>query len=330
MEEIASVGCLSDWQKSNFAYEFEIFRLAWALEEALMYVSLKEMLHHASVNHYAVPAPNCPDLNLVHAALKAAEAERSAVIIDVSPRQMKLNAPAEAFAPMVKALAEPLNVPVALQLDHGAEFEDICRCIRAGFSSVMCDASSFPFEENVRRVQQVVAFAHAHGATVEAELGHVGQAAEGDGRTADMYTQVDMAVEFIERTNCDALAIAIGTAHGHYPDGYVPKLDLNRLAQIKAAVGDFPLVLHGGSGSGDENFQKAVSNGINKVNLWTGYGAAYVSALRDYLAANESPDYLFVSLDAERAAEEWLRNYMRLFGSSDRYQFDGGTMVETD
>ena len=88
-----------------------------------------------------------------------------------------MNATPEVWAPMVKAIAEPLNVPVALNLDHGAEFEDICRCIKAGFSSVMCDASSLPFEENIRRVQQVVAFAHSHGASVEAELGHVGQAA---------------------------------------------------------------------------------------------------------------------------------------------------------
>lgn len=296
-----------------------------------MYVSIKEMLHHASVHNYAVPAPNCLDLNLVHAALNAAVEQHSAVILDVSPRQMRLNATAEAFVPMVRALAEPLDVPVALQLDHGTEFDDICRCIKAGFSSVMCDASSLPFEENVRRVQQVVAFAHAHGTSVEAELGHVGQAAEGDGRTEDMYTNVDMAVEFIERTDCDALAVAIGTAHGNYPKGYVPKLDFDRLAEIKHAVGtDYPLVLHGGSGSGDENFTHAVENGINKVNLWTGYGAAYVSAMRTFLAANERPDYLFVTLDAERKAQEWLSHYMRLFGSSGRYQFNDEKAVESD
>ena len=153
-----------------------------------MYVSMKEMLQHASVNNYAVPAPNCPSYALVKAACMAAAEKKSAVILDVSPRQMRMNATPEVWAPMVKAIAEPLNVPVALNLDHGGEFEDICRCIKAGFSSVMCDASALPFEENIRRVQQVVTFAHAHGVSVEAELGHVGQAADGDGRSDDMYT----------------------------------------------------------------------------------------------------------------------------------------------
>lgn len=296
-----------------------------------MYVSMKEMLQHASVNNYAVPAPNCPDFNMVKAALAAAEQEKSALVIDVSPRQMRLNATPEAFVPMVEALAEPLDVPVALNLDHGAEFEDICRCIKAGFSSVMCDASSLPFEENVRRVQQIVTFAHAHGASVEAELGHVGQAAEGDGRSEDMYTKVDMAVEFVERTGCDALAVAIGTAHGKYPADYVPTLDFGRLAEIKEALGhSYPLVLHGGSGAGDDNFRRAVDGGINKINLWTDYSAAYVSAMRAYLAENERPDYLFVSLDAEKKASEWLARYMRLFGSAGRYQFGDGKMEETD
>ena len=220
---------------------------------------------------------------------------------------------------------------MALNLDHGAEFEDICRCVKAGFSSVMCDASSLPFEENVRRVQQVVAFAHSHGASVEAELGHVGQAAEGDGRSDDMYTKVEMAVEFVERTGCDALAVAIGTAHGKYPADYVPKLDFNRLAEIKQALGqDYPLVLHGGSGAGDENFQKAVAGGINKINLWTDYSTAYVSALREFLDANERPDYIFVATDAEEKAAKWLERYMDLFGSSNRYQFSDDKMEETD
>ena len=273
-----------------------------------MYVSMKEMLQHASVNNYAVPAPNCPSYALVKAACMAAAEKKSAVILDVSPRQMRMNATPEVWAPMVKAIAEPLNVPVALNLDHGGEFE-----------------------ENIRRVQQVVTFAHAHGVSVEAELGHVGQAAEGDGRSDDMYTKVDMAVEFVERTGCDMLAVAIGTAHGKYPADYVPTLDFDRLAEIKKALGEkYPLVLHGGSGAGDENFKKAVAGGINKVNLWTDYGRTYVNAMRDFLAENESPDYIFVTTDAEEKAAKWLERYMDLFGSSNRYQFSDDKMVETD
>lgn len=296
-----------------------------------MFVSMKEILGHASADGYAVPAPNCPDFNMAKAAVTAAKERGSAVIIDVSPRQVRLNATPEAFAPMVRALAEPLDVPVALNLDHGSELADILRCLRAGFSSVMCDASSLPFEENVRRVRQVVAMAHAYGASVEAELGHVGQAADGDGRMDDMYTSVDMAVEFVERTGCDALAVAIGTAHGSYPADRVPRLDFGRLAEIKSALGaKFPLVLHGGSGAGDDNFRRAVEGGINKVNLWTDYSAAYVDAVRDYLAQNDHADYLFVSLEAERRAAEWLGRYMDLFGSSQRYQFGDGSVEEAD
>ncbi|WP_235815014.1 class II fructose-bisphosphate aldolase [Olsenella massiliensis] len=292
---------------------------------------MKEILQHASVNHYAVPAPNCPGYNMVKAACMAAEAKKSAVIIDLSPRQFKTNATPEVWAPMVKAIAEPLDVPVALNLDHGTEIEDICRCIKAGFSSVMCDASSLPFEENVRRVQQVVVCAHAHGVSVEAELGRVGQAAEGDGRFDDMYTNVDMAVEFVKRTGCDCLAVAIGTAHGKYPADYVPRLDFERLAEIKAALGqNYPLVLHGGSGSGDKNFQKAVAGGINKINLWTDYSRTYISAVREFLAVNESPDYIFVATDAEEKASKWLERYMDLFGSAGRFQFSKHKMQEMD
>jgi len=295
-----------------------------------MYVSVKEMLQHASTNHYAVPAPNCPDFNTVRAALMAATDERSAVLIDVSPRQMNMHIPPEVAAATVREYAEPLDVPVALQLDHGAEYGDICRCIKAGFTSVMVDASGLPFEENICRVSQIVSLAHAHGVSVEAELGHVGQAAEGDGRSDDMYTRVDMAVEFIDRTRCDALAVAIGTAHGTYPADYVPRLDLDRLAEIKDAVGDYPLVLHGGSGAGDDNFKRAVENGINKVNLWTDYSAAYVRALREELSSVEHPDYMLLSRACEEKASEWLKHYMRLFGSSDRYHFSEKTVEVAD
>lgn len=296
-----------------------------------MFTSMKEILQHASVHSYAVPAPNCPDLNMVNAALLAAREQNSPVIIDVSPRQMRLNAIAEGFAPMVQALARDLDVPVALNLDHGVELTDIYRCIRAGFSSVMCDASSLSFEENIRRVQQVVAVAHAAGVSVEAELGHVGQAAQGDASSIDFYTQVDMACEFVERTGCDALAVAIGTAHGNYPKDYVPRLDFERLAAIKAALGkEYPLVLHGGSGSGDENFTRAIAEGINKINLWTDYSASYVDALRQYVNEHEKPDYLFVSLHAEKVASEWLARYMKLFGSSQTYRWNSGLVEELD
>lgn len=218
-----------------------------------MYTSMKEMLDHANENKYAVMAINCTNMEQARAICAAAAEEASPVIINVSPRQMLAHATPEVMVPMIRAIAEPLDVPIAFNLDHGDTYANVCRCLRAGFSSVMIDSSSYEFEENVRRTRMVTSVAHAYNASVEAELGHVGQAAAGDGRTSDMYTNVEQAVEFAERTHCDCLAVAIGTAHGAYPDDFVPRLDFDRLAELKAAT-KMPLVLHGGSGAGRRTF----------------------------------------------------------------------------
>ncbi len=286
-----------------------------------MYVSMKEMLWHACANKYAVMAINCTDMEQARAICYAAAAECAPVIIDISPRQMKAHATPEVMVPMIRAIAEPLDVPVALNLDHGGEYKDIVRCIKAGFSSVMVDASSYDFEENIRRVSQIVALAHAHGVSVEAELGHVGQAAAGDGRSADMYTNVEQAREFVERTGCDCLAVAIGTAHGAYPDDFVPHLDFDRLAELKEAL-KMPLVLHGGSGAGEENIRRVVELGINKINVCTDLFKHQRKAMHDKLNEQPSIDYMDIQIDGERAATEYIRAYMRMIGSSNRYQFD--------
>lgn len=286
-----------------------------------MYVSMKEMLWHACDNKYAVMAINCTDMEQARAICYAAAAECAPVIIDISPRQMKAHATPEVMVPMIRAIAEPLDVPVALNLDHGGEYKDIVRCIKVGFSSVMVDASSYDFEENIRRVSQIVALAHAHGVSVEAELGHVGQAAAGDGRSADMYTNVEQAREFVERTGCDCLAVAIGTAHGAYPDDFVPHLDFDRLAELKEAL-KMPLVLHGGSGAGEENIRRVVELGINKINVCTDLFKHQRKAMHDKLNEQPSIDYMDIQIDGERAATEYIRAYMRMIGSSNRYQFD--------
>ena len=286
-----------------------------------MYVSMKEMLWHACANKYAVMAINCTDMEQARAICYAAAAECAPVIIDISPRQMKAHATPEVMVPMIRAIAEPLDVPVALNLDHGGEYKDIVRCIKVGFSSVMVDASSYDFEENIRRVSQIVALAHAHGVSVEAELGHVGQAAAGDGRSADMYTNVEQAREFVERTGCDCLAVAIGTAHGAYPDDFVPHLDFDRLAELKEAL-KMPLVLHGGSGAGEENIRRVVELGINKINVCTDLFKHQRKAMHDKLNEQTSIDYMDIQIDGERAATEYIRAYMRMIGSSNRYQFD--------
>lgn len=286
-----------------------------------MYVSMKEMLNLASENRYAVMAVNCINFEQARAICEAAAEEASPVIIDIAPRQMKLHATPEVMAPMIKAIAEPLDVPVALNLDHGADYKDITRCLKAGYSSVMVDASGYDFEENVRRTRLITSLAHEYGASVEAELGHVGQAAAGDGRTADMYTDVEMAKEFVERTGCDALAVAIGTAHGKYPEGFVPKLDFERLAELKAAL-KMPLVLHGGSGAGEDNIRRVVELGINKINVCTDLFNYQRDEIRDELNANPDVEYLYMQIHSLEKGKRYIKDYMRMIGSTGRYGFE--------
>lgn len=286
-----------------------------------MYVSMKEMLKHASENKYAVMACNCINYEQAKAICEAAAEEAAPVIIDIAPRQMKLHATPEVMAPMIKEIAEPLDVPVALNLDHGADYHDIVRCLKAGYSSVMVDASSYDFEENVRRTRLITSLAHEYGASVEAELGHVGQAAAGDGRSADMYTNVDMACEFVERTGCDALAVAIGTAHGKYPEGFVPQLDFDRLAELKEAL-KMPLVLHGGSGAGEENIRRVVELGINKINVCTDLFNYQRDQIRAELNENPDVEYLYMQIHSQEEGKRYIRDYMRMIGSSGRYGFE--------
>ena len=254
-----------------------------------MYANMKYILDAANRDNYAVMAINCINMEMARAAIEAAEEEHSPIIVQFGVGQM-------------------------------AKMEET-DAIRWGFSNVMIDASSLPYEENVRRSRMVADMAHANGISVEAELGHVGQAADGDGRTADMYTNVEQAVDFVKRTGVDALAVAIGTAHGKYPEGFVPKLDFERLAELKAAL-KMPLVLHGGSGSGEENIRKAVAGGINKINVCTDAFHAAEKAMKAKWEAEPNTDYLGICMVAEKAVKEFVRDYIRLIGSNNRYTFE--------
>lgn len=286
-----------------------------------MFVSMKDMLWHAHENNYAVMAINCVNMEQVKAVIESAQEEHSAVIINISPRQMKAHAYPYILAPMVKNLAERASVPVALNLDHGVNIEDAIETMQCGYSSVMVDASSYDFEENVKRTATVGSIAHSLGLSLEAELGHVGQAANADGQNADLYTNVSQAKEFVERTHCDCLAVAIGTAHGSYPKGMVPKLDFERLKELKQAL-QMPLVLHGGSGAGDENIKKAVACGINKINVCTDLMKHAKTAMLKVLEEQPDIEYMELNMAVEEAMKDFIKNYMRLIGSSNRYTFE--------
>ena len=286
-----------------------------------MLVNMKDILDCADRDGYAVMAVNSVNMEMARAVIEAASEEHSPIILQMGRSQMKALAHAEDIMPMLIEMAERANVPVCINLDHGPDYETVLDALHRGFTNVMIDASSLPFEENVRRTKIVVDTAHAMGVSVEAELGHVGQAADGDGKTADMYTNVEQAVEFVERTGIDALAVAIGTAHGKYPAGYVPKLDFERLAELKSALG-MPLVLHGGSGSGDENIRKAVDGGINKINVCTDAFHAATEAMKKKWEEEPDTDYMHIMMTAEAAIKEFVRRYIRMIGSNDRYTFD--------
>ncbi len=286
-----------------------------------MYVSMKDMLWHAHNNNYAVMAINCVNMEQAKAIIQSAEEERSAVILNISPRQMKAHGHGEILAPMIRGMAERVSVPVAFNLDHGANLEDITAAMSYGFSSVMIDASGFAFEENVRRTQIVASMAHGMGLSCEAELGHVGLAKEADNEKEDLYTNPEQAREFAERTGCDCLAVAIGTAHGSYPKGFVPRLDFERLALLKETL-QMPLVLHGGSGAGEENIKKAVACGINKINVCTDLFKHARIATAKTLEENPEIDYMDLCIAAQNAMKEFIKSYMRIIGSSGQYDFE--------
>lgn len=242
-----------------------------------MLVTMKEILDRANKENYAVPAPVVQTEFNARTAIKCAEEMNSPIILLVP---LIFDYDVDLFGRYLKALAEAAAVPVAINHDHGSDFESAVACIKAGFSSIMVDRSELPFEENVAQVKELVKVAHAAGVSVEAELGHVGNANNYEIDRDAALTEPELAKKFIDETDVDCLAVAIGTAHGAYNKGQKPYLDYERLEQIKNATGNFPLVLHGGSGTGDEGLSKVAKMGINKVNIGCELFASAIEAVK--------------------------------------------------
>lgn len=288
-----------------------------------MFVTMKSILDHANANNYAVMAINCINMEMIRASICAAEELHAPIIIQMGPGQMSKHAHITEIYPMVKELADRATVPVSLNMDHGSRFEDMAAMIRIGFTNVMFDGSSLPYEENVVRTNLICTMAHSKGISVEAELGHVGQAADADDEHADYLTNPNQAKDFVERTNVDALAVAIGTAHGAYPKGKIPKLDFDRLKELKTIL-SMPLVLHGGSGAGEENIKRAVSLGINKINVCTDAFEVAKQAFLNAAKEDENSDYLAISMKVEKAVKEFVIDYIKMIGSQNRYFYGEG------
>ena len=238
-------------------------------------VKVNDLLKHATENHYGVAAINTINYETIRCAIQAAEAERVPVIVQFYPGFDKY-IPLSHIAFMANDLARKASVPVAVHLDHSASYEIAVSGIRDGFPSVMVDGSALPYEENVALTSQVVRTAAVLGVDVEAELGHVGVGQNLEDMTnADFFTDPDQAAQFVERTGCGSLAIAVGNAHGDYIRE--PNLDFDRIRQIRKAV-SVPLVLHGCSGIPDEQMREAVNLGMSKFNIATEYFAATYDA----------------------------------------------------
>lgn len=284
-----------------------------------MLYSMKTLLEIANRENFAVPAPNIQNELTARAVIEAAEACDSPLIIDIA---FPVHPDIIFLGKMTRRLAEASRVPIAINLDHGGSrwetfepcLKEVMPCIRAGFTSVMVDRSHLTYRENVRDVRQIVQLAHAAGVSVEAELGHVGSGENYDTMSDTVLTDPGEAADFIRETGIDCLAVSIGTAHGQYNG--TPHIDFALLQKIKEATGHFPLVLHGGSGTGDENLEKASRMGINKVNIGTDLFKASLHAVRTAdLDGGNIYDIWQVIHESWR--DELIR-WIRLLGSEDR------------
>ena len=272
-----------------------------------MLVTLSEILADAEKRKYGVGLFNMLNLEMARGIIEAAEEERSPLILGVAEVHLPL-IPFEYASLIMTDIAKKANIPVCLHFDHGTDFDKIKAAIDAGFSSVMYDGSSLPYEVNIENTLAVSRMAHLKGVSVEAELGHVGGGEGGtDDGAEEAYTKVTEVNDFISRAEIDALAVAIGTAHGPYKKK--PKLDIGRLSEIYK-VSTKPLVLHGGSGLSEEQFRATIENGIRKVNICT----EMCIALRDAYINSKNHESLFA--EGKDAVKEVVRARMRLFGSS--------------
>jgi len=278
---------------------------------------MKNLLQKAHKNNYAVGAFNINNMEFLQAFVAGAEKMNAPLILQVSERIIPYIG-MENVSRMTEAIIKDVSIPVALHLDHGSKFTSIMEAIRVGFSSVMIDGSTKEFKENIELTKKVVEAAHSVGVSVEAELGTI--AGTEDGHTIEeknaMYTDPEKAQEFVEKTGIDALAVAIGTAHGVYKGK--PELDFERLKKIKKLI-DMPIVLHGASGVSDEDLMTAVKYGVNKVNFNTDFQQAFSKRVKEIFADDpEIYDPHLYCGPGRDAIIEKVREKIKILGSNNK------------
>jgi len=271
-----------------------------------MLVTTKKMFEDAKKGGYAVVAPDYWDNNSCKAFVQTACELKAPIVLSYAQVHSSMLSLEEAYA-IGSFYAKEANVDIALHLDHGQDVETCKKAIDMGFTSVMIDASSEEFEVNVKRTKEVCDYAHKHGVVVEAELGHVGTGETYASSNNDsIYTEVSMAKKFVEETGVDSLAVSIGTAHGRYKG--TPTIDFDRLHDLAKEV-SIPLVLHGGSGSGDNNLERCATEGITKINVFTDFTIAAYNSIKD----KEYTDWFKLISDSNEGIKEKLKYYCKLF-----------------
>lgn len=272
-----------------------------------MLVTSKELFKHAREKGYAIPAPNFIDVESLKAYLEVAEELGLPIILALAEAHLHLISLEEA-AMNAKYFGEKASIPVVLHLDHGMTTSIIKKAVDLGFTSVMIDASQEKFEMNVTKTKEIISYAHPKGVVVEAEIGHVGSGVnyENHEQMDSKYTTVEEAVSFSKETNVDSLAISIGTAHGMYKG--TPKIHYERLKEIANAV-KVPLILHGGSSTGDENLKRCALEGISKINIFSDI----VNAAMDEIRTNYPDNYLDLKHQANKGMKKCLKHYYDVF-----------------
>lgn len=279
-----------------------------------MLVTGKQILEHADQNGYAVGAFNVNNMEIIQAIAEAAGDLKAPVILQASQGAIKY-AGVEYITSLVKTTAGLIDVPMALHLDHGTDFDEIMKCIRNGFTSVMIDASKHELEENIRLTKEIVRIAHSVGVSVEAELGKIGGTEDHIvvSEAEATYTDPEEARIFVEETGVDSLAIAVGTAHGVYKGE--PKVDIERIKEIDRVV-SVPLVLHGSSGVPYDTLENAVKAGIRKINIDTDIRASFATSVKEFVEANPSEiDPRKILKPASARMADTVKEKIKVFGS---------------